>query len=76
MKPEEVGLKRLLLKSFIDSPIKIPGLKNVAKIFSNEGYSYARTNDNELYSWGTPENYVLGNKDDMEDQPTPFHVTK
>lgn len=46
-------------------------MTNISNIYSNEGYSYARSKDNNLYSWGAPENYVLGNGDDMEEQNTP-----
>jgi alpha-tubulin suppressor-like RCC1 family protein len=47
------------------SPVKVPGLANIAKIYSSSHFCYALSKENNVYSWGEGTSYVcLNGKDD------------
>ncbi len=72
MKPEEIGYKKYLVEDHVDTPVKILGIEQVDEIYSKGHFSYARK-DTMLYSWGSGDNFVLGNMDEMAEH-TPYEV--
>ncbi|EPY51662.1 ran GDP/GTP exchange factor [Schizosaccharomyces cryophilus OY26] len=58
----------------ISTPTIIPGLSNVVQVCCGTHHSLAVTNDGKVYSWGSSENYEVGQGDTDEEIVVPTLV--
>ena len=73
MNPADVGYKKYLIDDFVDAPIKISGISKVDKIYSVGNYTYAKVGVDIFFSWGSGDNYVLGNIDECTEY-VPYEI--
>ncbi|WBW74255.1 RCC1 family Ran GEF [Schizosaccharomyces osmophilus] len=58
----------------VSNPTIVPGISNVVQICCGTHHSLAVTNDGKLYSWGSSENYEVGQGDTDEEIQVPTLV--
>lgn len=59
---------------YLSTPTIIPGLTNVIQVVCGTHHNLAVTSDGKVYSWGSAENYEVGQGDNDEDVAVPTLV--